>query len=439
MRNIRFARIARHMARVVGALALGGAALVGVVAASLRPQPDEWAVALPLRLPFGQELRLSLGVPSLIRLATQPPVARWLASREWQAGGNRLRLHWDEAGKRLGVDCAPCTLSHATLGSEPLTFTRLGGDVHRHGEALQGHAWLGEPKQEIRVAWQGELSQGGLRIRTQAAHQPLAALYAALAPSVPEAARPRISGEFGVQAIFRFPGGSHEVIPSIHGLAVSGLGTELLLGLPTADLPLNHALVRAVIAAEDQRFEQHPGFDAEEWRQVLQHGVGALPRGASTLTQQLAKLLYTEGERSARRKLRELLYAADMERSLGKARIVQLYLAHAPWGEGVVGAEAAAEHYFGRPAAWLSLAQSVWLASMLNQPDTHARRWRERGQVDLRRANWVAQQMRLAGQGLSARQLRAVQGELPRLKSLAWLDGQFTSVKRGMHGFPLTE
>jgi hypothetical protein len=416
-------RIARRAALCAGALAAGGVALIavvgGVAVASLRPQPGEWAVALPL----GQTLRLSVGVPSLIRLATQPPVARWLADREWRAGGNRLRLHWDEAGKRLSVDCAPCTLAHAALGSEPLTLTRLGGDVHRHGEALQGHWWLGEPAQEIRVAWQGELSQGGLNLRTQAQRQSLARLYAALAPSVPEAARARISGEWGVQATLRFPNGHHEVIPEMDGLTVSRLGTQALLGLPTADLPPDHALARAVIAAEDQRFEQHTGFDPEEWQQVLRHGVDTLPRGASTLTQQLAKLLCTGDERSARRKLRELLYAADMEGSLGKARILQLYLAQAPWGEGVRGAEAAAMHYFGRPAARLTTAQAVWLASMLNQPDTHARRWRQRGHVDLRRANWVAQQMRVRGRGLPARQLRAVQAELPRLKSQAWLDG----------------
>jgi hypothetical protein len=80
-------RIARRAALCAGALAAGGVALIavvgGVAVASLRPQPGEWAVALPL----GQTLRLSVGVPSLIRLATQPPVARWLADREWRGGG----------------------------------------------------------------------------------------------------------------------------------------------------------------------------------------------------------------------------------------------------------------------------------------------------------------------------------------------------------------
>ena len=76
-------------------------------------------------------------------------------------------------------------------------------------------------------------------------------------------------------------------------------------------------------------------------------------RGGSTLTQQLAKLLVTGSERSAERKLRELLYAVEMEQTLGKARILQLYLDNAPWGAGhlLCGAEAAARRYFKRRRA----------------------------------------------------------------------------------------
>ncbi|MEO8526490.1 MAG: biosynthetic peptidoglycan transglycosylase, partial [Caldimonas sp.] len=86
-------------------------------------------------------------------------------------------------------------------------------------------------------------------------------------------------------------------------------------------------------------------------------------------SQQLAKLLYTGDERSAARKVRELLYAVELDRTLGKARVLQLYLAVVPWGDGQCGGEAAALHYFGKHATALDAAEAVWLASLLRNPE----------------------------------------------------------------------
>jgi membrane peptidoglycan carboxypeptidase len=108
----------------------------------------------------------------------------------------------------------------------------------------------------------------------------------------------------------------------------------------------------------------------------------------------LAKRLVTGDARSATRKLRELLYAVEMEQTLGKARILQLYLDNAPWGAGLCGAEAAARGYFGRSARQLEPAQAVWLAAMLHRPDAEARAWRSSGSIALERAEWVAGQLR---------------------------------------------
>ena len=98
-------------------------------------------------------------------------------------------------------------------------------------------------------------------------------------------------------------------------------------------------------------------------------------QGASTITQQLAKLLYTGDERSAARKLREWLYAVEMERTLGKGRILQLYLAVLPWGDGICGAEAAARHHLGKPVNQLKPREAAWLASLLINPDAQLRKW----------------------------------------------------------------
>ena len=152
-----------------------------------------------------------------------------------------------------------------------------------------------------------------------------------------------------------------------------------------------------MIAAEDQRFFQHTGYDVAELAAAFEanQAKAAVERGGSTLTQQLARLLVTGGERSAERKLRELLYAVEMEQTLGKARILQLYLDNAPWGPGgLCGAEAAARRYFKRSAARLEPAQAVWLAAMLHNPVMEAERWQREGQIDAARAKWVADGIR---------------------------------------------
>ena len=116
--------------------------------------------------------------------------------------------------------------------------------------------------------------------------------------------------------------------------------------------------------------------------------------GASTLTQQLAKLVYTGDDRSATRKLRELLYAVEMERTLGKARILQLYLALAPWGQGVCGAERAARVYLHKPASSLGPIESAWLASLLTGPDAQLKRLADGEEVDRARIERVIEGMR---------------------------------------------
>jgi membrane peptidoglycan carboxypeptidase len=98
-------------------------------------------------------------------------------------------------------------------------------------------------------------------------------------------------------------------------------------------------------------------------------------QGASTITQQLAKLLYTGDARDPARKLREWLYAVEMERTLGKGRILQLYLAVLPWGDGICGAEAAARHHLGKGAHQLKPREAAWLASLLVNPDQQLQRW----------------------------------------------------------------
>ena len=143
----------------------------------------------------------------------------------------------------------------------------------------------------------------------------------------------------------------------------------------------NH-LKRAVIASEDDIFAQHDGvqWDAIEkaWSKNAKaellasrtHKGSNTPKvvGGSTITQQLAKNLFLSGERTFVRKGQEFVLTVMLESVLDKRRILEIYLNHVEWGEGIFGAEAAAQHYFQKPASQLTPWEAGRLAVMLPRP-----------------------------------------------------------------------
>ncbi|GAC1605963.1 MAG: monofunctional biosynthetic peptidoglycan transglycosylase [Myxococcales bacterium] len=142
----------------------------------------------------------------------------------------------------------------------------------------------------------------------------------------------------------------------------------------------------AVVNSEDARFYFHHGIDTVEFNRALQKAMedGKLGRGASTLTQQLAKNLWLGEERSLFRKAKEYLLAQRLEH-LGKDRILELYLNEVEWGEGIYGAEAAARTWFRKPAAALSPEEAAVLTAMLPAP---RRRNPRRPSAHLRARAW---------------------------------------------------
>ena len=155
-------------------------------------------------------------------------------------------------------------------------------------------------------------------------------------------------------------------------------------------------LKRAVIASEDATFVEHEGVDLEALEKAWEKNTKAEQRaeqnasrlasraapagsakagaqspkivGGSTITQQLAKNLFLSGERTLMRKGQELLLTLLLEALLSKQRILEIYLNNVEWGEGVFGAEAAAQHYYRKPAAKLSAYEAARLAVMLPRP-----------------------------------------------------------------------
>jgi monofunctional biosynthetic peptidoglycan transglycosylase len=131
-------------------------------------------------------------------------------------------------------------------------------------------------------------------------------------------------------------------------------------------------LVRAVLAGEDARFFAHDGFDYEAIQKAAEENweEGRIVRGASTITQQLAKNLYLSESRNPVRKLIEVPITRSLERELTKWRILEIYLNVIEWGDGVYGAEAAAQTYFGTSASRLGPSQAAYLAAMIPNPRT---------------------------------------------------------------------
>jgi len=129
-------------------------------------------------------------------------------------------------------------------------------------------------------------------------------------------------------------------------------------------------LKRAVLVAEDDAFFEHDGIDINQIRKSIEADIasGRAVRGASTITQQLAKNLYLSPSRNPLRKLRELLITRRLEAELSKARIFELYLNVIEWGDGIWGAEAASRAYFGVSATDLTRDQAGLLAACIINP-----------------------------------------------------------------------
>ena len=127
---------------------------------------------------------------------------------------------------------------------------------------------------------------------------------------------------------------------------------------------------RAVLVAEDINFFSHRGFEMAELQNALEDALRdrELPRGASTITQQLAKNLWLSPSRNPWRKVKEAILTWQMERALPKRRILELYLNVVELGPGVYGIGAASQRYFGKPPSELSAAEAAQLAAALPNP-----------------------------------------------------------------------
>ena len=149
-------------------------------------------------------------------------------------------------------------------------------------------------------------------------------------------------------------------------------GSEHRVYVTLEKIPLH--VQQAFLAAEDQRFYEHPGVDIVRLFGALWHDIRtmSLEQGASTITQQLIKLTHLSGEKTLSRKAQEAVLALQLERQMDKDDILERYLNVVNFGRGAYGIEAAANSYFGKSAGELTLAEGALLAGVIKSPSNYA-------------------------------------------------------------------
>ncbi|MSM39695.1 MAG: transglycosylase [Geobacter sp.] len=174
----------------------------------------------------------------------------------------------------------------------------------------------------------------------------------------------------------------------------------------------------SVILAEDANFYKHEGIDVKAIKNAIKYDLEqkSFARGASTITQQVAKNLFLSREKTITRKFKELYLAVRMEQELTKGRIVELYLNVVELGPMVYGIGHGSQYYFGKPASTLTPRESAFLAAMLPGPRVAYNPYKNLGKV-LRRSDMILQLLRKKGV-LSEGEYRQALAEVPNVVRL---------------------
>ena len=191
-------------------------------------------------------------------------------------------------------------------------------------------------------------------------------------------------------ALFRFvdpPGSALMAIRRIGGTQIEQTWVPISTMSPH--------LVRAVVVSEDWTFCSHNGIDLEAIEQAIEKAGDGIPRGASTISMQVAKNMFLWPSKSYVRKAIELPLTLTMELMWPKRRILEVYLNVAEWGPGIFGAEAAAQHHFQKPASSLTAREAAQLAASL--PNPFRRDAGDPGPQTARKAGVIQARMRIAG------------------------------------------
>lgn len=143
---------------------------------------------------------------------------------------------------------------------------------------------------------------------------------------------------------------------------------------------VSRVAVGAILVSEDWAFYQHEGYDVNQIKEAIKEDweAGSFVRGASTITQQVARNVFLDKDKNLWRKLKELIVAVQMEEELGKRKILEVYLNVAEWGEGIFGIGKASYHYFGKHPSQLTAKEGAFLAMLLPSPKRYSQSFRNK-------------------------------------------------------------
>ena len=370
----------------------------------------------------------------------------------WVSGEGSL--HLQRGGRlKINVEVPVVVVEHDSLHSRPVSLERarieLEGD--RLARSLHGILEIDGVESILHIEREGSLFSGSIVFGPMPLQEALKPLHQVL----PEARNATISGSISGQTQFEWPQKTwdanfhldaidvdgavpndlrslkrgliqHRVLDEDGDPVLRSTGEGSLSWIPLRQIapPMRHA----EIASEDIRFTEHSGYDLESIHAALEanRAAGSITRGGSTLSQQLAKNLYLDGQRTVIRKIRELLLAVELDRSLGKGRILELYLNMVEWGPGIYGIRQASERYFMRRASQLNPNEAAFLAAILPSPRRFYRQQYLRNRAKETRIDWILENMGNAGR-LSA-------GEVER-----WSQAPLRFVPPPKYEIPLVE
>ena len=143
---------------------------------------------------------------------------------------------------------------------------------------------------------------------------------------------------------------------------------------------ISQKVVKAILISEDWAFYSHNGFDFEQIKEAVETNVerGKFVRGASTITQQVAKNVFLDQQKSLVRKLKEASITMQLEEHLSKSRILEIYLNIVEWGEGIFGIHDAAQFYFKKDPSQLNAKEGAFLAMLLPSPKKYSQSFRDK-------------------------------------------------------------
>ncbi len=371
-------------------LGLVGCAL-GLIAWLYNPL-DKTAWRVPLHLPVVGVVHIRAW--PLLQLGTSTVGQSLLNHTKWRSKHGLVTVE-NQSGY-VQLHCQTCQFKVNALSTKAVSFDHVSLSITRVENKLSGKLDMTTQQQSTQILYTADAHMNGIDLNWSLPTTAIADLLTPLKTHSETIQTARVTGSLTAKGTLHWPSRRWSAIPEIQGFDVTGLGTEKIR---TANIqftcPQTYAspskpntkphvwvdkkalgrwLPMAVIIAEDAQFMHHQGYDLETLSYLLAQENPNKQLGGSTISQQLAKYMFTGGERQWKRKIEELLYAVEMESTLGKQRILNLYLNTVDWGPGICGAASASQYYFGLPPKKLSRTQAAWLAGIIRNPH---RAWQE--------------------------------------------------------------